>query len=182
MQISDEKKLHEGKGLMKALKISELTAGDVMQREVVVVYDSDTLQDAMNLMTQNHITGLPVVNSKSQCVGVITASDILNYEQEHSEFVTEANADMARHFNPDTQQWESVRVTTFALEEFAEVAVREVMSPDVVYVDAHTPIQEVARKMRDDKIHRVLVMNEKYQLFGIISAFDFVELFADWDQ
>ncbi|NIL98378.1 MAG: CBS domain-containing protein [Planctomycetales bacterium] len=164
---------------MSHSKTKELTASDIMQRDVVVVYDSDNLQDAMNLMTQNHVTGLPVVNSKSKCVGVITASDILNYEQEHSEFLAEANSDMARHFNPDTQQWESVRITSFALEEFAEISVSEVMSPDVVYVQASTPIREVARRMRDKKIHRVLVMNDEFRLFGIISAFDFVELFAE---
>jgi CBS domain-containing protein len=172
--------LPERNQLMTKSKIDQLTAGDIMQRDVVVVYDTDSLQDAMNLMTQNHVTGLPVVNSKSKCVGVITASDILNYEQEHSEFMAEANADLARHFNADTQQWESVRVTSFALEEFAEVAVSEVMSPDVVYVDAETSVQDVAQKMRDKKIHRVLVMNEEFRLFGIISAFDFVGLFADW--
>jgi CBS domain-containing protein len=71
-------------------------------------------------------------------------------------------------------------VTSFALEEFAEVAVREVMSLNVVYVDAETSVQDVAQKMRDEKIHRVLVMSDEFRLFGIISAFDFVGLFADW--
>jgi CBS domain-containing protein len=154
-------------------------AGDIMQRDVIVVYESDTLQEAMQLMTENHITGLPVVNSKSKCVGVITASDILNYEQEHNEFTAEANSDLARHFNPETQQWESVRVTSFALEEFGEVRVAEVMSRDLVYVHADTPLRDVARKMRDQRIHRVMVMTDQYLLQGIITAFDFVTLCAE---
>ena len=164
---------------MSQKNINELTAAMVDTNCDLFMYDSDSLQDAMNLMTQNHVTGLPVVNSKSKCIGVITASDILNYEQEHSEYRVEANADMARHFNPDTQQWESVRVTSYALEEFAEVSVSGVMSPDLVYVDMDTPVQDVAQKMQDEKIHRVLVMNDEFRLFGIISAFDFVHLFAD---
>jgi len=164
---------------MSQPSLNELTAADIMQRDMVVVYEDDTLQDALNSITENHVTGLPVVNSKSKCVGVITAFDILNYEQEHSEFTAEANSDMARHFNADTQQWESVRVTSFALEEFGEVLVKEVMSPNLVYVDRESPIKEVARKMRDERIHRVLVINEDYRLHGIISSFDFVKLFAD---
>ncbi|HUS38534.1 MAG: CBS domain-containing protein [Pirellulales bacterium] len=159
--------------------VMEGVAADIMQRDLVVVYDNDSLQDAIDLMTQNHVTGLPVVNRKSKCVGVITASDILNYEQEHSEFIPEANDDMAQHFNGDTQKWESVRITPFALEEFGEIHVSELMSPHVVYVGMDTPLREVALKMRDEKIHRVLVMDDEYHLFGIVSAFDFVLLVAE---
>lgn len=164
---------------MKQRSSKQLVASDLMQREVVVVYDRDSLREAMNLMTENHVTRLPVVNAENRCVGMITATDILNYEQEHSEFISEANADVARYFNPETQQWESVRLTAFALEEFAEVRVEEVMSRSLVYVNLDTPIRDVARKMLQERIHRVLVINEGYPLFGLISAFDFVRLAAE---
>ncbi|MGE0757890.1 MAG: HPP family protein, partial [Pirellulaceae bacterium] len=150
---------------------AEPTAGDIMQREVITIYDTDTLQDAMQLMTENHVTGLPVVNSKGHCIGVITASDILGYEQDHSEFTMEANANVARHFNPEKQQWESVRLTSFALEEFGEVTVSEVMTRDLISVRIDAPLSKVARTMRDARIHRVLVLNAENRLKGIISAF-----------
>lgn len=163
---------------MDSSSANDLTAADMMQRDVIVVYDSDTLQTAMQTMTENHVTGLPVVDAKSKCVGVITSSDILNYEQEHSEFTSEVNAEMARHFNPETGQWESIRVTSFALEEFGEVRVSEVMSRDLVFVEPDSAILEVARKMRDEQIHRVIVLSKDYRIHGIISAFDFVRLYA----
>jgi CBS domain-containing protein len=174
----DRQTRNKGKA-MASKKIEDLVASDIMQRNLVVVYDRETLKDALDLMTENHVTGLPVVNSDGVCVGVITATDILNYEQEHSEFTAEANADLAHHFNADTQQWESVRVTSFALEEFGEVRVEEVMSPDLVNVEMQTPVREVAKKMFSAKIHRVLVTNEDGRIYGIISAFDFVRLYAE---
>ena len=155
------------------------TDADIMQRDVIVTYARDTLQEAMQMITENHVTGLPVMNAKSRCVGIITATDILNYEQEHAEFTSEANADMARHFNTDTQQWESVRVTSFALEEFGDIHVEEVMSRELVYVLPETSLKDVAKKMRDENIHRVLVLSDEYLLYGIISSFDFVKLFVD---
>jgi len=154
-------------------------AADIMQRDVITVRENDTLQDAMALMTENHVTGLAVMNSKSKCVGVITASDILGYEQDHAEFTSEVNADLAHHFNPDTQQWESVRVSSFALEEFGEIHVEEVMTRDLIYVHSDAPLRDVARKMCEASIHRVLVLDEDYRLYGIISAVDFVKLFAE---
>ena len=157
---------------------SSRTAAEVMQKDLVVVHDDDTLQDAMSLMTENHITGLPVANSKSVCVGVISATDILTYEQDHSEFAAEANSDLARYYDPDTERWESVRLSSFALEEFAEVKVSQVMSPAIVSVGPRATLAEVARTMVSENIHRVLVLDETQHLLGIISSFDFVRLFA----
>ncbi len=156
-----------------------LTAGDIMRRDLIVVYDRDTLADAMALMTANHVTGLPVVNSQERCVGLISASDILNYEQEHAEIAAEANEAVANYFNPETQKWESVRVGSFALEQFGHVRVDEVMSADVVSVDATMPLQAVAKKMVSERIHRVLVLNDQQRLLGIITSMDFVQLFAE---
>ena len=149
-----------------------------LEKADFLLYEDDTLQDAMSLMTENHITGLPVANSKSVCIGVISATDILTYEQDHSEFAAEANSDLARYYDPDTERWESVRLTSFALEEFAEVKVSQVMSREVVSVGPQTTLDEVARAMVGDNIHRVLVLDETQHLLGIISSFDFVRLFA----
>jgi CBS domain-containing protein len=164
---------------MKKRPIESLIASDVMQRDLIVIYDRDTLREAMELMTNNHVTGLPVVNHDGVCVGIISASDILNYEQEHSDLSAGSQEGVAQHFNPDTQQWESVRLSSFALEEFGEVRVQEVMTRDLISVEDETPLRDVARKMRDAGVHRVLVLNPQRRLLGIISSSDFVRLFAD---
>jgi CBS domain-containing protein len=166
---------------MKKRAIENLTANDVMQRDLIVVYDRDTLRDAMELMTANHVTGLPVVNNEGVCVGIISASDILNYEQEHADLSAGSDEGVAQHFNPDTQQWESIRLSSFALEEFGEVRVQEVMTRDLISVEGEMPLREVARKMRDARVHRVLVLSPQRRLLGIITSSDFVRLFAELD-
>jgi CBS domain-containing protein len=40
-------------------------------------------------------------------------------------------------------------------------------------------LREVAGKMRDEQVHRVLVLNPQRRLLGIISSFDFVRIFAE---
>ena len=158
--------------------ITGLVAAEVMQRDMVTVGPRNTLSDALSLMTENHITGLPVVDERDKCIGLICASDILNYEDDHTEEAAEANSDLARHYDPDKQQWETVRVTSFALEEFGEVRVQEIMTPDLISVKADTPLPEVAQRMVDAGVHRMLVLDDKYRLYGIVSAFDFVKLLA----
>jgi CBS-domain-containing membrane protein len=159
---------------MKTGSLAKLTAADIMHRDVITVGPDDTLREAMGLMTENHVAGMPVMDGHSRCVGVISASDILTYEQEHAE----ADGQLAQHYNADLQRWESVRVSSFALEEFGDVRVHEVMSTDLISVRRDTPVAEVARSMAAASVHRVLVLDQHQRLFGVISAFDFVSLFA----
>ena len=70
---------------MSHATLRELVAADVMQRDMVTVAPDDTLRDALALMTDSHVTGLPVMDDKSRCIGLITASDILGFEEEHAE-------------------------------------------------------------------------------------------------
>ena len=87
---------------MTSQTTEQLTARDVMQRDVVIVQLGDTVREALDLMTNNHVTGLPVMGAKGHCVGLISSSDILNYELEHTEFAQVANDGMAQHLNMDT--------------------------------------------------------------------------------
>lgn len=163
---------------MGTLSLKKLTAADIMATDVVAIDPSDSLRDAMASMTENHVTGLPVLDRKGRCVGLISATDILNYEQDHSEETEGVNADMARYYNPESQRWESIRVTSFALEEFADVPVRNLMTRELVSVGPETPVTDVADKIVELDIHRALVLDEDGRLLGIISAIDFARLIA----
>jgi CBS domain-containing protein len=148
-----------------------------MQRDIVTVSPNDTLRDALALMTDNHVTGLPVMDDACRCIGLITASDILNYEEEHAD----ASAEPGRHqfFDPETQQWETVSQSAFGLEEFGDVSVKEVMARDLIWMGRDELLKDVARRMIEERVHRVLVMDEQANLFGIISTVDIVRVVAE---
>ena len=162
---------------MSHATLRELVAADIMQRDMVTVAPDDTLRDALALMTDSHVTGLPVMDDKSRCIGLITASDILGFEEEHAEDSSEDGN--LQHFNPEISRWESVPISAFGLEEFGDVRVEEVMTREIISVGRDTPLKKVARKMLDADVHRVLVMDDKFHLFGIISSFDFVRVVAE---
>jgi CBS domain-containing protein len=153
-----------------------LVAGDFMQRDVVTVGPQNTLCEALTLMTENHVTGLPVMDHFDRCIGMITSSDILNYEQEYSGASPEDGT--VDFYDAETQQWETVQMSAFGLEEFGHVLVSEVMNQGLIWVDRDTPLKDVARKMIDERVHRVLVMDVASRLYGILSAYDFVRVAA----
>jgi CBS domain-containing protein len=142
-----------------------------MQRDIITVSADDSLRDALKLMIENHVTGLPVMDRNSRCIGLITTTDVLNYQEEHANDEPDGTT---RFFDPESQQWEDVPLLAFTADDFDEVRVADVMTRDLIWARRDAPLQEVAQRMVDERIHRVLVMDDKLQLYGIVSAFDFV--------
>ena len=50
---------------------------DIMTKDVITVNKDTTIQEAVRIIVENNITGLPVVNKKMQLVGIISEKDVL---------------------------------------------------------------------------------------------------------
>jgi CBS domain-containing protein len=50
---------------------------DIMTKEVITVNKETTIQEAIRIIVENNITGLPAVNNKMQLVGIISEKDVL---------------------------------------------------------------------------------------------------------
>lgn len=57
----------------------KLSIRDVMTQNLITVSQDDDLKDAIELLVENKISGLPVVDQDQKLVGVISAIDVLRY-------------------------------------------------------------------------------------------------------
>jgi CBS domain-containing protein len=55
-----------------------MKAEDVMTTNVITVTEHQTKQDAARLLSQYHISGLPVVNNEHVVMGVVTEYDVIS--------------------------------------------------------------------------------------------------------
>jgi len=58
----------------------DVTAGEVMTRGVVFCRPRDTVESAENKMRRHHITRLPVIDEDGAIVGVLSLSDLAQYD------------------------------------------------------------------------------------------------------
>ncbi len=61
-----------------SLKSQNLQVRDLLSEDLVTIEDGDDLATAANLMIKNKISGMPVVDSEKNLVGIIDKSDIVN--------------------------------------------------------------------------------------------------------
>ena len=51
--------------------------GEIMTRDVVTVRTTTDIYDAIRMMSDGNITGLPVVDEDNKLVGIVTAKDVM---------------------------------------------------------------------------------------------------------
>jgi CBS domain-containing membrane protein len=68
--------------VMTLTPLLDLTAEDLMSRDVVTIPEQMSLRDAACLLRRAQVTGAPVVDEKGRCVGVLSAVDFLRGAEE----------------------------------------------------------------------------------------------------
>ena len=145
------------------------TAGDLMTRDVAVVHPEASLLEAVKLMALRHISGLPVVDSAGEIVGMITEGDLVRWHEGYTER-------QARWLNMLADGFELAPDFLEGIKE-QQRKVKSVMSPSVTTVTEETPAREVASLMYARNIKRVPVVRDG-QLVGIVARSDLIRALA----
>lgn len=149
-----------------------ITAGDVMRRGVIVVRPDMSVKGLANLLTTEMITGAPVVDEHGNVVGVVSLFDVAAYAGSNHGAVIASKRDF---YNLDWPE-DDDSLSNYCVEDFSDdVCVSDIMSTRLQIVSHVTPIEQVVRRMLDNRIHRVLVKDGN-SLIGIITSTDLLHL------
>ena len=138
-----------------------MKTADVMTRNVLTVSPESSVAQAIRLMLDNKVSGLPVLAADRKVVGILTEGDLLRRGETGTE----------RH----RPRWlEILMGPGRAAGEYVRAhgrKVADIMSDDVVSVTADTPLDEVVGLMERRRIKRVPVVDGD-ALIGIVSRAD----------
>ncbi len=147
------------------------TVASWMTCDVLTATPTMPLSEAVQLLVDRQISGLPVVNGAGKLVGVISESDLMWQEKGLDEPPYMIFLGGVVFFqNPATYNRD--------LHKTLGQTVGEVMTPHAISIGADTTLPAAARIMHDQKIHRLPVVNEHHQPIGIITQSDIVRAIA----
>ncbi len=132
---------------------------DVMTKDAIAVGKYDTIDEAARLLSENRISGLPVVDKEGVVIGVVTEADILFMTgmREHT------FKDILRHILGEPLP-----------ERKTGHIVVDIMTSPAITTRLDADIKEVARILDEKRIKRLPVVDDKSRLVGIISRADIV--------
>ena len=151
------------------LEQANITAGDLMTRDVVVAHPETTLLDTVKLMAKHRISGLPVLDDSGNLVGLITEGDLVRWHEGYTDR-------QARWLDMLSEGYE---IASSFLERIQQEnhKVKAVMSRNVTTVTEDTPAHKIAHLMSTNNIKRVPVMRDG-KLAGIVARSDLVRAVA----
>jgi CBS-domain-containing membrane protein len=145
-----------------------MIASEIMTRDVTTVSPSASVREAAKLMVDRRLSGLPVVTSDGQPVGMLTASDLLH----RVETGTEKRPSWFTSFfsNPDDMARQYAKAHG--------LKAHEVMSRHVISVRHDADLSEVADVLDRNGLKRVPVVQDGL-LVGIVSRSDLVRVLSE---
>jgi len=143
-----------------------MKASDVMSRNILSVGRDATIAEAIRLMLDNQISGLPVIDA-GRLVGILTEGDLLR----RSETGTERHRPrwLEILMGPGRLAGEYVRTHGRKVEE--------IMTRDLVSVTPDTPLDEIVALMERRRVKRVPVLDGDAPV-GIVSRADLLRALA----
>jgi CBS domain-containing protein len=129
-----------------------MRVAEIMQPNLKTIRGTDTIGDAIALLADYHVSGVPVIDDHGRLVGVLSNSDILEALAEHGD-----------------------RGERDQLLE--ETMVQEIMTPRPQTITPEASIKDAAQRMLYLEVHRLFV-EEHGRLVGVVSNTDLVRAMA----
>jgi CBS domain-containing protein len=141
-----------------------MKASDVMTRDVITVGREASVANAIRLMLDNNISGLPV-SDNGKVVGILTEGDLLRRSETGTERQRPRWLEIL--MGPGRMAGEYVRSHGRKVEA--------IMTTDLISVAGDTPLDEVVGLMERRRIKRVPVI-EGGVLVGVVSRLDLLRV------
>jgi CBS domain-containing protein len=148
-----------------------MKVGDVMTRRVISVAPDGSIRDAVQLMLQNRISGLPVVDPAGHLVGMVTEGDFLR----RSETGTQRKRPRWLEFITGSGSLAGEYVRTHGRR------IDEVMTVDPVTISEDADLDQVVQLMEKHRIKRLPVVRDD-RLIGIVSRANLLHALASLDR
>jgi CBS domain-containing membrane protein len=141
----------------------DLTADDLMSRDLITIPRHLSIRAAAHLLAQARVSGAPVTDETGRCVGVLSTTDVAHWvdEQEPSRGRT------PNPLSPFCCDWQEAQPGDQPRDSVARY-----MTTDLVTARPDARISELARWMLDAHIHRVIVTDGAGRPVGIVSSTD----------
>lgn len=143
-----------------------IQAKDIMTQEVITVKEDTPVSEVAQILTEKHISGVPVLNPEKEMVGIVCESDIID-QTKRFHLPTVINLMGYIVFLESGKKFEK------ELKKMIGLVATDIMTRTVKTVTPETSLEEIATLMAENRVHSIPVLKGK-DLVGIIGKKDIV--------
>jgi CBS domain-containing protein len=147
------------------------TVAEIMTRDPIVVTPQTPLKEAIRILAEHRISGLPVVNDTGKLVGIISESDLMWQETgvEPPPYVMVLDSVIYLQ-NPAKYEQD--------IHKVLGQTVQDAMTSHVTTIKPDTTIREAAQTLQHKNVHRLPVVDSNDHVVGILTRGDIIRAMA----
>jgi predicted transcriptional regulator len=152
------------------------TAKDVMTRVVLSAQPDWPVEQLNEFLVRHRIHGAPVISPAGELLGVVSLTDIAR-----AATLTEGDLsarDRHDYYSRLLEEPGGDETSAPRGDPHAELLVHEIMTPVAIVIDESADIREIARRMLDERVHRLFVTREG-RVVGVVTAHDLLQVIRD---
>lgn len=147
------------------------TVEDVMTRGTIhCVHPDTTVDQALELLVSNSVTGMPVLDDDGVVVGVVSDYDLLSLEG-----IAEQAQEGTGIFPELSMEWNTFRAVQRLISKNSGKTVADVMTEEPLVVRPETNMAAAAKILLDMKVRRLPVVDDAGRLLGIFTRRDVIK-------
>lgn len=143
------------------------TVSDVMTTGVHVATKQTPFRRLVELIEDNRISAIPIVDERGVPIGIVSESDLLLKERRR-ELETAQSLLHSRRRRQERAKAEGVVAS-------------EIMTTPPITVLSETTLPQAARQMQECNVRRLVVVDERGKITGIVSRSDLLQVFLRSD-
>lgn len=147
------------------------TVGDFMTRKekLLVVKPSTSVDEALDTLVENRITGFPVIDDEWKLVGVVSDYDLLALDSVSGLSCSPSGRADAGMFPEVDSSWKTFNEVQMLLSKTNGKVVGDLMTPAPLVVHESTNLEDAARLLLKTKYRRLPVVDSDGKLVGILT-------------
>lgn len=145
----------------------DATVQDYMTPNPITIAPTATVEDAVKLMEEKGISGLPVLDESGKLVGILSEADILVRESPMKPPLFMTLLGGVIYFESPSKFHDHIKKSLGML-------VSDVMTQKVITTSPETSLNEASDQILSKKVNRLPVVNAESKLVGIVTRHDLV--------
>lgn len=149
-----------------------MLVSDIMTRQVESVTPDTRLLDAIELMFENHYSGLPVVDKHNMVIGILTDYDLM---VKGSSIHLPTFLKLFKEFSIYNKDKKLIKND---IQKIFRMKVKDAMNAEPLLLTLSATVDEVIKTYSEHhRVNPIPIVNSEKKLVGIISRFDAVKFF-----
>ena len=146
---------------------------EIMSKDLVTVYATNTIEEVARIFIEKKISGVPVVDSQGKLLGIITEGDLVYQQKKLNPPVFLSFFDGVIQVGKNAFFDEIKKISAFMVQDL-------MTKEDLIVAREDADLSDVATLMIENKVNRIPILNDEDKVVGIVTRYDLIK--ANYDK